>query len=291
MAAQNYKAAIYTVETTVAKTPGEVFSLMIDLKKWWPEDMDGSELLPGVEFDLSVGEEHYSKNRVTDFESGKRFAWVVTDSIRRADGFQWTGTKIIFELIPDSINTIIKFTYDGVILEQEADKLTLICDMAIKDLLYNYITYGKTKRDFSVTIEVKKTAAEVFKALTEGVVKWWGGPDLSGYTTRLNDEFVIHHPGAHYSKQKIVELVPNERLVWLVTESELTWLKQDKQEWTNTKLIFEITNDDDETRLRFTHVGLTPGKECYDACTRTGWDIVIKDYLYQYIVEHRPHFS
>lgn len=291
MEIQTYKTAVCTIEIEVEKTPGEVFDLLIDLGKWWPENIKSEGLLPGTEFGLSTGEGHCSTNRVTDFEPGKRFAWVTTASIRKTDGFDWTGTKMIFELIPHGAGTRIKYTYDGVVLKQEACRLVQVCDMAIKDLLYSYLAYGKTKHDFTITIEFNKPVTKVFKALTEGVVKWWGGPDLGGNTTKQDDEFIIHHPGAHYSKQKLIELIQNKRLIWLVTDSELSWLKQDKREWTNTKMIFELTADGNKTQLRFTHAGLTPGKECYDACTRTGWDIVIRDYLYNYVTEDRAHFS
>lgn len=290
METQTCKPAVYSVELEVSKTPAEVFDRIVDLAQWWPEDIKSEGLSLGAEFELSVGEGHYSKNRVIDFDPGEGFAWLTTESIRKTDGFNWTGTKMIFELKPQGSSTQVKYTYDGVVLASEADRLTQICNMAIKDFLYNYLTYGRTKQDFTVSLELDKPASEVFKALTKEVTKWWGGKDLSGRTTRLNDEFVIHHPGAHYSKQKIVELVPNQKLLWLVTKSELSWLKENRHEWTDTKLFFELSDEAGKTQLRFTHIGLTRDKECYDACTKKGWDIVIRDYLYNYIIEGKAHF-
>lgn len=291
MEKQTYKSAIYSVEIEADKTPDEVFDFITDLAKWWPEDIDGSTLALGAEFELTVGEGHYSRNRVIDFERGKKFAWLTTQSVRKTDGFDWTGTKMIFELIPHGSGTHIKYIYDGVVLEQEADRLIQICNKTINDFLCNYLAYGKTKQDFTATIELGKPVEDVFKALTHDVSKWWGGKDLSGSTLQLDDEFVIHHPGAHYSKQKIVELVPDKKLIWQVTDSELSWLKQNKHEWTNTKLIFELAASGNKTLLRFTHVGLTPDKECYTMCTHSGWDIVINDYLYNYIMQGRSHFG
>ena len=139
------------------------------------------------------------------------------------------------------------------------------------------------KKDFTVTIELEKSSRDVFRAITDNVTKWWGGKDLEGSTTKLNDEFVIHHPGAHYSKQKLVEVIPDKKVVWLVTESELSWLEKDKHEWTNTKMIFEIAVEGDKTLLHFTHEGLVPEKECYQRCAHEGWDIVIKDWLFNFI--------
>jgi len=143
---------------------------------------------------------------------------------------------------------------------------------------------------FTITIALKKSGADVFRAITEDVAKWWGGNDLKGSSTKLNDEFVICHEGAHYSKQRLVEVVPDTIVVWLVTESELNWLHKDKQEWTNTKMIFEIAVEGDKTLLHFTHEGLVPEKECYLMC-HEGWNTVIKDYLYNFIDEGKAHFQ
>ena len=139
------------------------------------------------------------------------------------------------------------------------------------------------KKDFQTTIELEKPSRDVFKAITDDLVKWWGGEDLTGSTTKLNDEFVIHHPGAHYSKQKLVEIIPDKKVVWLITESELSWLEKDKHEWTNTKLIFEITVEGDKTLLHFTHEGLVPEKECYERCAHEGWVVVINERLFNFI--------
>ena len=86
----------------------------------------------------------------------------------------------------------------------------------------------------------------------------------------LNDEFVIDHGDRHYSKQKLIEVIPDKKMVWLVTDSKLNWLEKDKNEWTNSRMIFDITTEDDKTILHFTHEGLVPGKECYKSVSRAG---------------------
>jgi len=139
-----------------------------------------------------------------------------------------------------------------------------------------------SNKDFTTSIKVSKSPQDVFNNITAHVANWWGGKDLKGYSKQLNDEFTINHPGAHYSKQKLVEVIPDKKIVWLVTESTLDWLQKDKQEWTNTKMIFEIAQDKDETILYFTHEGLASGKECYGKCAK-GWSLVIKDCLFNFI--------
>jgi len=140
----------------------------------------------------------------------------------------------------------------------------------------------KMGKSFTTTIEVSNSPQDVFNHLME-VSKWWS-KDFEGNSVKLNDEFIINHPGRHYSKQKLIEIVPDKKLVWLVTESELTWLEKDKFEWTNTKMIFEITADDGKTVVHFTHEGLVPGKECYSMCEQ-GWNMVIRQRLFNFITK------
>jgi hypothetical protein len=123
--------------------------------------------------------------------------------------------------------------------------------------------------DFSITLLSDKTPEEVFKAVND-VCKWWSGyysEEIEGRTEKLNDEFIFRAGGdAHYSKQKLVEVTPNKKIVWLVTDSKLSFLK-DTDEWTGTSIIFEISKKEGKTELVFTHKGLTQEVECYDACS------------------------
>lgn len=85
----------------------------------------------------------------------------------------------------------------------------------------------------------------------------------------------------HFSKQKIVELVPGEKIVWLVTESQLNFIT-DKNEWAGTKISFEISEINNKTQVRFTHQGLVPAVECYGACSN-GWSQLIQQSLFSLI--------
>ena len=142
---------------------------------------------------------------------------------------------------------------------------------------------------FTTSIEVSKSPQEIFNRIINDVAKWWGGKDLEGSTNKLNGEFTIHHPGAHYSKQELIEAIAGEKIVWVVTDSTLYWLTGDQHEWTNTKLLFDISGSGDKTIVHFTHEGLVPEMECYAQCSQ-GWTTVIKEYLYHFITEGRAHF-
>jgi len=137
-----------------------------------------------------------------------------------------------------------------------------------------------TNNHFRTTIEVAKSPEDVFNAICH-VTGWWS-KDFEGSSRNPDDVFIIHHPNQHYSKQKLVEVIPNKKIAWLVTESTLYWLQRDKHEWTDTKMIFEITARGNKTLLHFTHEGLVPGKECYAMCEK-GWTLVIKNQLLHFI--------
>ena len=145
MTNNNYKAANYTVEIEIAKSANEVFDHLIDLSKWWPEEFEGEGIKLNSEFVFRTGDSHYSKNKVIEFVPDKKVAWLTTESIRKTDNYDWTGTKFIFELTPKGDSTLLRFTYDGVVLEHESGRLAQICDVTVKEFFYNFITYGKAK--------------------------------------------------------------------------------------------------------------------------------------------------
>ena len=71
--------------------------------------------------------------------------------------------------------------------------------------------------------------------------------------------------------------MPGKKVVWHTTDSHLSFLK-DKTEWNGTDIVFEIARKGLQTELRFTHVGLVPEYECFDAC-RDAWGTYIGDSL------------
>jgi len=137
------------------------------------------------------------------------------------------------------------------------------------------------KQDYTASITVNATPEEVFKKINS-VTKWWT-EDLAGSSQQLNDEFTVRFGDVHVSKQKLVEVIPDKKVVWLVTDSKLNFI-EDESEWTGTKISFELSNGDNKTQIRFTHVGLVPNVECYKDCVK-GWDYYIKGSLFKLLTE------
>ena len=118
--------------------------------------------------------------------------------------------------------------------------------------------------NLTYTILVDQSPEEAFNAINN-VRGWWTG-DIEGSTDKLNSEFTYRYKDFHYSKQKITELIPGKKVEWLITDSALTFLKN-QREWNGTKITFEIGKQGDKTEVRFTHIGLVPDFECYDKCS------------------------
>jgi hypothetical protein len=134
---------------------------------------------------------------------------------------------------------------------------------------------------YTVSITVHAAADVAFKGINS-VTKWWT-EHVEGSSEKLHDEFTVRFDDVHVSKQKLIEVIPGKKVVWLVTDSNLNFV-EDRQAWTNTKIIFEIDENLGETKIRFTHVGLSREVECFDACSNA-WSQYIKGSLFSLLTK------
>ncbi len=134
------------------------------------------------------------------------------------------------------------------------------------------------EQSYLCSITVKKSPDEVFNKIRQ-VDLWWS-EDIKGKTVNPNDTFKIQFVFGDSFEIKVVESIPNKKIAWLVTDCNLTWIK-DRKEWVNTQISFEIL-DGEQTLIQFTHIGLIPGIECYEGCSK-GWNYFIKESLFGFI--------
>jgi len=135
------------------------------------------------------------------------------------------------------------------------------------------------KQDLTVTIEVAQTPKEAFDAILN-IKKWWS-ENIEGETSNIGDEFIYSAKTLHRCRMKLVTLVPNEKIEWEVLDNYFSFTT-DKTEWIGTKISFDLTTEGDKTQIRFTHIGLQPGQECYEVC-EGAWTDYITNSLYSLI--------
>ena len=131
------------------------------------------------------------------------------------------------------------------------------------------------KQNFTTTISVEETPEEVFAAINN-VRGWWSG-EIKGDTDKPGAQFTYRYKDMHRSKQTLTEFVRGKKVVWHVLDGNLSFVK-DKSEWNGTDIVFDISERDGKTEIRFTHVGLVPKYECYSSCSNA-WGTLINGNL------------
>lgn len=144
----------------------------------------------------------------------------------------------------------------------------------------------------TATMTVDQTPDQVFAAITN--VRGWWNENLIGDTAALHDEFVFTDDYTHagetaqgkegirFARFQLTEIVPGRRVVWHCVDSYLTFV-DDRDEWTDTNVVFDIATTAQGTTLHFTHAGLTAAKSaCFEACS-DGWTFYVTKSLPQLI--------
>ncbi|HVZ57194.1 MAG TPA: hypothetical protein VG870_11090 [Chitinophagaceae bacterium] len=123
------------------------------------------------------------------------------------------------------------------------------------------------QHDYSCAFAVAQSPQEAWDAICR-VNDWWTR-NMEGSARHAGDQFRVRF-AATYVEFRVVEQEPTHTMKWLVTDCHLAWL-DDKKEWKDTQLVFELETTGPETHVRLTHLGLVPRIPCFEDC-RKGWD-------------------
>lgn len=144
--------------------------------------------------------------------------------------------------------------------------------------------------DYQKSIIVQKPVGEVFTAITEHISNWWTN-DLSGSASQTGDRFMIAF-GKTKKTMEITEVIPNEKVVWRCVEAYIDMDSlENKSEWVDTDLIWNLNTDQQTTTLSFLHKGLNKNLQCYDVC-ENGWNTFLSSLeMYLNTGQGKPHLK
>ena len=118
--------------------------------------------------------------------------------------------------------------------------------------------------NFSATLSVTASAQDAFDAVNN--VRGWWSANIEGNTGKLGDEFTYRYQDVHVCRIRVTESLPGKRVAWKVLDNHFNFT-EDKTEWRGTTMVFDFSEMEGTTEVRFTHMGLVPEYECFDVCS------------------------
>jgi len=137
-----------------------------------------------------------------------------------------------------------------------------------------------SERSYSSEIVVSEKPEKVYKAITQGIDKWW--TELTNQALKVGDQLVVRFEKNTSWIMTISKTIPNRSLIWTVVEAnhDLDNISK-KDEWKGTTIKWEIVEKKNGSKVTLTHQGLVPKLECFEIC-QAGWNYFLgslKDYL------------
>lgn len=120
-----------------------------------------------------------------------------------------------------------------------------------------------SEKNFTTTILVEQTPEQVFNAVNKPQL-WWSD-SITGNPEKLDEEWNYNFGDNHITKLKTIELIPGQKVVWLVLENHFK-NATDQTEWVGNNITFNISKEGGKTKLTFTQIGLVPSYNCYKNC-------------------------
>ena len=77
-------------------------------------------------------------------------------------------------------------------------------------------------QDFTTTILVDQTPQEAFDAINN--VRGWWSENITGGTEKINDEFTYKAKELHRCTMKLIEVVPDKKIVWLILDNYFSFV-------------------------------------------------------------------
>ncbi|KYQ88784.1 hypothetical protein DLAC_10579 [Tieghemostelium lacteum] len=134
--------------------------------------------------------------------------------------------------------------------------------------------------NYNNTILLNTSVDKVYKALTNEIPLWWTEM-FEGSSDKQDVIFTVRFGDNVYKTMQVQEL-NHHKVVWYVKNSLIALPEfKNQTEWIGTTIVWEINEQEQNTKLILTHIGLNSEIECYQVCSN-GWKQFIdslKSYL------------
>jgi uncharacterized protein YndB with AHSA1/START domain len=121
--------------------------------------------------------------------------------------------------------------------------------------------------DIRHTISIDSPRERVFPLIASGsgFARWWAADVIEDYSTRIVEV-------AFFNPVIVYRLKPIPGSTTWTTE----WMCQTGQEWTGTRLLFELTEANGRTQLRFTHADWKAETDHFVSCTKVWRELMLR---------------
>ena len=111
----------YTTGFTVDRTPREAYDAVVNVRGWWSEAVEGTADRVGGVFDYRYQDVHRCKVRIAELVPDRKVVWHVEENYFDfiEDQAEWTGTDIVFEILPTDGGAELRFTHVGLVPQDE----------------------------------------------------------------------------------------------------------------------------------------------------------------------------
>ena len=111
----------FTTTYAVERTPEEVYDAVLDVRAWWTGEIDGPADQVGEAFTYRHPPQHDTTQQVVELVSGRRVVWLVTAARLTfvSEPGEWTGTSIVFDIVPTATGSELTFTHVGLVPDFE----------------------------------------------------------------------------------------------------------------------------------------------------------------------------
>lgn len=185
----------------------------------------------------------------------------------------YSGVSFVtFELFEQGNKTLLKLTHSGIetFPLENTDFALHNFENGWNEILNNSLARHLDRDNFQHEISVNASLDKAFKSITQEIPLWWTEM-FEGVSGKFGDVFTVRFGPAVFKTMQIEELIPSKKIVWLVTDTLIDIPElNNKTEWLNTKIVWQLKTKETNTIIQVTHIGLSPDIECYGICS-TGW--------------------